>query len=57
VYIYLQPLFATLFAIMLGKDQLNMMHFIAAALIFTGVFLATSTSLSSLKGKLAASSR
>ncbi len=42
VYIYLQPLFATLFAIFLGKDHLNMMHLAAAALIFLGVWLVTS---------------
>jgi len=51
VYIYLQPLFATLFAIMLGKDQLNVMHFISAVLIFAGVFLVTSGNISSLKKK------
>lgn len=42
VYIYLQPLFATFFAIMLGKDHLNAIHFICAALIFLGVYLVTS---------------
>jgi drug/metabolite transporter (DMT)-like permease len=52
VYIYLQPLFATLFAIMLGKDYLNIMHFVAAALIFSGVFLVTSGNISSLRGNL-----
>jgi drug/metabolite transporter (DMT)-like permease len=57
VYIYLQPLFATLFAIMLGKDYLNSMHFVAAALIFTGVFLVTSGNLSSLRGKFTATQK
>jgi len=52
VYIYLQPLFATLFAILLGKDQLNAMHFLSAVLIFTGVFLVTSGSLISKREKL-----
>ena len=42
VYIYLQPLFASSFAIFLGKDHLNVMHFVSAFLIFTGVFLVTS---------------
>ncbi len=57
VYIYLQPLFATLFAIMLGKDQLNMMHFVSAVLIFAGVFLVTSTNFNTLKGKVISSSK
>lgn len=39
IYIYAQPLIAACFALLLGKDQLNMVHAIAAALIFTGVFL------------------
>ncbi len=50
VYIYLQPLFATMFAIFLGKDHLNLMHLIAAVLIFLGVWLVTS-------GKMASSTR
>ncbi len=37
-YIYLQPLFATIIAIILGKDQLNALHLASAALIFTGVY-------------------
>lgn len=39
VFIYLQPLFATIFAISLGKDQLNFIKIISAILIFIGVFL------------------
>ena len=39
VFIYLQPFFATLFAISLGKDQLTLEKIIAAALIFGGVYL------------------
>ena len=57
VYIYLQPLFASMFAILLGKDQLNIMHLVSAVLIFTGVFLVTSTNLNTLKGKLISSSK
>jgi drug/metabolite transporter (DMT)-like permease len=38
-YIYLQPLFATLFAILMGKDQLHFLHIISSGLIFTGVYL------------------
>lgn len=41
VYIYLQPLFAVMFAIMFGKDTLQTSYLVAAALIFTGVFLAS----------------
>ncbi len=41
VFIYLQPLFATIFAIGLGKDDLNPVKIISALLIFTGVYLVT----------------
>lgn len=41
VFIYLQPLFATLFAVGLGKDELTLVKIISALLIFTGVFLVT----------------
>ena len=41
VFIYLQPLFATIFAISLGKDDLNLVKIISAALLFLGVFLVT----------------
>lgn len=41
VFIYLQPLFATIFAIGLGKDELNMIKIGAALLIFSGVYLVT----------------
>lgn len=41
VFIYLQPLFATVFAIGLGKDDLNWVKTAAAILIFSGVFLVT----------------
>jgi drug/metabolite transporter (DMT)-like permease len=39
VFIYLQPFFATVFAIALGKDELNMVKIFSALLIFTGVYL------------------
>ena len=42
VFIYLQPLFATIFAIGLGKDQLNPVKIFSAFLIFAGVYLVTS---------------
>lgn len=56
-YIYLQPLFATAFAIMLGKDYLNMLHVISALLIFTGVYLVTGASMKEIAGKFASSKK
>lgn len=41
VFIYLQPLFATIFAIGLGKDDLSWVKIGAAVLIFAGVYLVT----------------
>src|SRR6218665_232623 len=41
VFIYLQPVFATVFAIGLGKDDLSLVKIGAAALIFSGVYLVT----------------
>jgi len=41
VFIYLQPLFATVFAIGLGKDALTLVKIISALLIFVGVYLVT----------------
>ena len=41
VFIYLQPVFATIFAISLGKDELGWVKIIAAILIFVGVYLVT----------------
>lgn len=41
VFIYLQPLFATVFAISLGKDELSWVKVGSAILIFTGVYLVT----------------
>lgn len=41
VFVYLQPFFATVFAINLGKDELTLVKIISAILIFTGVFLVT----------------
>ncbi|MBD78977.1 MAG: EamA family transporter [Crocinitomicaceae bacterium] len=38
-YIYFQPVFAAFFAIMLGKDELDLIKIIATLLIFSGVFL------------------
>jgi drug/metabolite transporter (DMT)-like permease len=41
VFIYLQPLFATVFAVSLGKDELTWIKIISAVLIFVGVYLVT----------------
>jgi drug/metabolite transporter (DMT)-like permease len=41
VFIYLQPLFATIIAVSLNKDQLTPIKLVSAVLIFTGVFLVT----------------
>lgn len=41
VFIYLQPLFASVFAISLGKDTLTWDKLIAALLIFSGIYLVT----------------
>ncbi|QBN19472.1 DMT family transporter [Flavobacterium nackdongense] len=41
VFIYLQPFFATIFAIGLGKDELTLVKIISAVLIFAGVYLVT----------------
>jgi drug/metabolite transporter (DMT)-like permease len=41
VFVYLQPVFATIFAIGLGKDELTLVIIISSILIFTGVYLVT----------------
>lgn len=41
VFIYLQPVFATIFAIGLGKDDLSFVKIASAILIFIGVYLVT----------------
>jgi drug/metabolite transporter (DMT)-like permease len=41
VFIYLQPVFATIFAIGLGKDELSLVKIGSAVLIFVGVYLVT----------------
>ncbi len=42
IFIYLQPLIASLYAILVGSDSLNTIKIMAAILIFTGVYLVTS---------------
>ncbi|MDC1435181.1 DMT family transporter [Flavobacteriaceae bacterium] len=41
VFMYLQPLIATLFAVLMGSDTLTEIRVVAATLIFLGVYLAT----------------
>lgn len=41
VFIYLQPLFAAIFAIAVGKDELNWIKVVSAMMIFIGVALVT----------------
>lgn len=41
VYIYLQPAMAAFFAMALGKDELSLIHILAASFIFVGVYLST----------------
>lgn len=41
VFIYLQPVIATIFAVMVGADTINALRIGAAALIFLGVYLST----------------
>jgi len=43
VYIYLQPVMAAGFAMLLGKDQPSVVHLISAIFIFAGVYLTTSS--------------
>lgn len=44
VFIYLQPLFATIIAMSLGKDSLNIVKIASGLLIFVGVYLVTQKS-------------
>lgn len=39
IYVYTQPIIATLIAVGLGKDQIDVIKLLAAAFIFLGVFL------------------
>ena len=41
VFIYLQPLFATIFAISLKKDELSLVKILSSVLVFLGVYLVT----------------
>ena len=52
IYIYLQPVLASLFAIFWGADSLDNQKIIAAVLIFLGVYLVSTRSLEKSKEKL-----
>ncbi|WP_396165563.1 DMT family transporter [Flavobacterium sp.] len=47
VFVYLQPFFATIFAVGLGKDELSWIKLLSALLIFVGVYLVTQKKVSS----------
>ena len=49
VFIYLQPVFASIFAIGLGKDELNYVKIVAVILIFTGIFLVTKRKIADIE--------
>lgn len=40
-FLYLQPVFAALFAVSMGSDKVDSIKFISAVLIFIGVYLVT----------------
>jgi drug/metabolite transporter (DMT)-like permease len=48
VFVYLQPFFATIFAVGLGKDELSWIKLVSAILIFVGVYLVTQKKVSSV---------
>ena len=41
IFIYMQPLIATGYALLMGSDTINTLKIVAAVLIFTGVYLVT----------------
>ena len=41
VFIYLQPVIATIYALIVGSDSLNLVKLCATLLIFLGVYLVT----------------
>ena len=43
-YIYLQPILATVFALVLGKDEIDLVKIMGSVLIFSGVFLISTPS-------------
>jgi len=41
IFIYLQPVIASSYALLVGSDSLNLIKIVATGLIFTGVYLVT----------------
>jgi len=52
IYIYLQPVLASVFAILVSSDALDVNKIIAASIIFIGVYLVSALPLKSRKQKL-----
>lgn len=52
VFVYLQPFFTSIFAIVLGKDELTLVKILSAVLIFIGVYMVTQTPTKPRKGNL-----
>ena len=52
IYIYLQPILASVFAIFWGADSLSERKIVAAAFVFLGVYLVSMRSLKPSKDKL-----
>ena len=52
IYIYLQPVLTSIFAIVVGSDALDMNKIITASIIFFGVYLVSVRSLKASKQKL-----
>lgn len=50
-FIYLQPLLATIYALLVGSDKIDTTKIIASILIFLGVFLVTKSNVVSAKAK------
>jgi drug/metabolite transporter (DMT)-like permease len=49
VFIYLQPVIATIYALIVGSDSLNLVKIVATLLIFSGVYLVTKQVENSVK--------
>jgi len=52
IYIYLQPVLATIFAIFRGADTIDEMKIVSAIIIFVGVYLVSVRSLKEMKQKV-----
>lgn len=49
VFIYLQPVIATIYALIVGSDSLNLIKIVATIIIFSGVYLVTRQTKKSIK--------